>query len=248
MRKLSLAMIKQLMEPLSIGLRREESASKPLLIAIRLGYQKALHRHSAKSPKNGDISRWLTIAKSLVIALLLAPTLAHAWPWSMDMVNQISIKPQESVDPANPGMNPFPKRSVPVPGTATSSIEVKDKDAAFKLVNPVKADAKSVDMGQRLFTIYCVPCHGKSGTGDGLVGAKLILKPWNLTLSNDMHPWNSKDYPDGYIFGMMTFGGGVMPVYAIDLSPTERWDIVNYIRTVLQKKAPVAASAAQQTK
>jgi len=209
MKKLSLAMIKQL--------------------AIRLGYQ-------------------MTIAKSLVIALLLAPTFAYAWPWSMDMANQVSIKPQESVDPANPGMNSFPKRSVPVSGTATSSIEVKDKDAAFKLVNPVPADAKSVDMGRRLFGIYCVPCHGKSGTGDGLVGAKLIMTPFNLTSSNDMHPWDSKDYPDGYIFGMMTFGGVVMPVYAIDLSPTERWHVVNYVRTVLQKKAPVAATAAQKTK
>ncbi len=54
---------------------------------------------------------------SLAIALLLAPVLAQAWPWSMDMANQISVKPQESVDPTNPGMNPFPKRSVPVPGT-----------------------------------------------------------------------------------------------------------------------------------
>jgi mono/diheme cytochrome c family protein len=184
---------------------------------------------------------------SLAIALLVTPMFAHAWPWSDDMANQISIKSQESVDHASPGMNPFPKRSVPVPGTATS-LEVKDPAAAFKLANPIPADKKSVDMGGRLFAIYCVPCHGKSGTGDGLVGAKLILKPWNLTPSNDMHPWNTKDYPDGYIFGMMTFGGAVMPVYAIDLSPTERWHVVNYIRAVLQKKAPVAAAAAHQTK
>ncbi len=186
---------------------------------------------------------------SLVIALSLVPTFAHAWPWSMDMANQVSIKPQESVDPANPGMNSFPSRSVPVPGTVTSSIAVKDKDVAFKLANPVPADAKSVDMGGRLFEIYCVPCHGKSGTGDGLVGDKLMLRPWNLTSSNDLHRWDSKDYPDGYIFGMITFGGGVMPVYANDLSPTERWHVVNYIRKVLQKKAPVAAaSAAPKTK
>jgi mono/diheme cytochrome c family protein len=186
---------------------------------------------------------------SLAIVLMVAPTFAHAWPWSMDQGNQISIKPQESVDPANPGMNPFPKRSVPVPGTPTSSIEVKDKDAAFKLVNPVPVNARTVDMGHRLFSIYCVPCHGKSGTGDGYVGQKLILQPWNLTSSNDLHPWNSPDYPDGYIFGMMTFGGAVMPIYAIDLSPTERWEVVNYIRTVLQKRGlPVATAAAQKTK
>lgn len=186
---------------------------------------------------------------SLAVLLLFAPMLAHAWPWSMDMANQISVKPQESVDPANPGMNPFPKRSVPVPGTATSSIEVKDKDAAFKLVNPVPVTARTVDMGHRLFTIYCVPCHGKSGTGDGYVGAKLIMQPWNLTSSNDIHPWDSKDYPDGYIFGMMTFGGAVMPLYAMDLTPTERWEVVNYVRAVLQKRGiPPAAATAQKTK
>src|SRR5665647_2266893 len=46
-----------------------KTVAKWLVIAIRLGYQKALHSHSAKSPKYGDISRWLTIAKWLVIAV-----------------------------------------------------------------------------------------------------------------------------------------------------------------------------------
>jgi mono/diheme cytochrome c family protein len=186
---------------------------------------------------------------SLAILLMVVPTFAHAWPWSMDQGNQISIKPQESFDPAKPGMYPFPSHSVPVPGTPTSSIEVKDKDAAFKLKNPVPITARSVDMGHRLFSIYCVPCHGKSGTGDGYVGAKLVLQPWNLTSSNDLHSWNSPDYPDGYIFGMITFGGAVMPVYAIDLSPTERWEVIDYIRAVLQKRGvPAVASAAQKSK
>lgn len=180
---------------------------------------------------------------SLAIALLLlAPALAQAWPWDRDMMNQISIKPQESVDEANPGMKPFPKRSVPIPGT---TVYVKDFDAATKMANPVPRDAKSVDKGGRLFAIYCTPCHGKSGTGDGYVGAKLILKPYNLTSSNDQHSWKDKAYPDGYIFGMMTFGGAVMPSYANDLSANERWNVVNYVRTVLQNN-PIAAAA--QTK
>ncbi len=178
---------------------------------------------------------------SLMMALLLAPTVVHAWPWSMDMANQVSTKPQESVDPANPGMALFPKRSVPVAGTTTY---VKDLDAARKMTNPVAADEKSVAKGGRLFAIYCTPCHGYSGTGDGLVGEKLIMKPFNLTSSNDMHKWDTKDYPDGYIFGYMTFGGAVMPSYANDLTATERWNVVNYVRTVLQK-TPAAASVTQ---
>jgi S-disulfanyl-L-cysteine oxidoreductase SoxD len=169
---------------------------------------------------------------SLAVALMFAPTLAQAWPWSQDMANQISIKPQESVDPANPGMTPFPKRSQPVAGT---TVLVKDQDTARKMVNPVAADDKSVAKGRRLFEIYCTPCHGKSGTGDGYVGEKLVMKPWDLTSTNQMHSWDPKEYPDGYIFGYMSLGGAVMPSYANDLSATERWHVVNYIRKSLQK-------------
>ncbi|ADL54497.1 c-type cytochrome [Gallionella capsiferriformans] len=177
---------------------------------------------------------------SLAITLLLAPTFAQAWPWSQDMVNQVSIKPQESVDAANPGMAQFPKRSQPVAGT---TVNVKDLDAAKKMANPIAADEASVAKGRRLYEIYCTPCHGKSGAGDGLVGTKLPYKPWNLTSSNDVHPWDSKDYPDGYIFGVMSLGLAVMPSYANDLTATERWHVVNYIRKVMQKGPAVTAAA-----
>ncbi len=178
---------------------------------------------------------------SLAIALLLTPALAQAWPWSQDMANQISIKPQEPVGKTG-AMSKFPARSVPTPGTTVS---VRDLDAAKKMANPVPANERSVAQGKHLFEIYCASCHGKSGTGDGYVGEKLTLKPWNLTSSNDSHPWNTADYPDGYIWGYMTMGGAVMPAYANDLTATERWHVVNYIRKVLQK-APAAAAAGAQ--
>jgi mono/diheme cytochrome c family protein len=169
----------------------------------------------------------------LAVALLLAPALAQAWPWSKDMSEQISIKPQESVNPDKPGMMPFPKRSVPVPGTTSL---VKDMDAATKQINPVPADEKSVELGGRLFGIYCTPCHGYAGKGDGLVGKKLILQPFDLTSDA------VKQLADGFIWGYMTFGGAIMPSYANDLSPTERWHVINYVRKVLQQGGTVHAN------
>lgn len=168
--------------------------------------------------------------------LLLAPTLAQAWPWSMDMANQISIKPQESADTHNPGMRPFPKRSVPVPGTTSL---VKDREIAEKQSNPVPADEKSVALGGKLFQIYCTPCHGYAGKGDGLVGAKLVLTPYNLTADQ------TKARSDGFIWGYMTFGGAVMPSYANDLSDTERWNVINYVRKVLQNEHSATAVTPQ---
>jgi len=91
-----------------------------------------------------------------------------------------------------------------------------------------------------LFQIYCVPCHGKEGQGDGFVGAKLALQPYNLSAQQ------TRERTDGFIFGYMTFGGAVMPIYAADLSPTERWHVVNYVRKVIQKNKPaVDVSAAK---
>lgn len=162
---------------------------------------------------------------SLAIVLLLVPTFAQAWPWSHDMANQIIIKPQESADLKNPGMRPYPKNSVPIPGTTSL---VKDMAASEKQSNPIPADDKSVALGGKLFQIYCTPCHGYSGKGDGLVGAKLLLKPYDLTAEQ------TKERSDGFIWGYMTFGGAVMPSYANDLSATERWNVINYVRKVLQ--------------
>ena len=170
---------------------------------------------------------------SLIIVLLLTPALAQAWPWSDDMANQVSAKPQESVDINNPGMKPFPRRSVPIPATASL---VKDMTAAEKLVNPVAADEQSIAQGGKLYQIYCATCHGSTGKGDGLVGAKLLLKPYDLTAEQ------TKIRTDGFIWGYMTFGGAIMPNYANDLTPTERWQIINYMRKVLQQDMPVVAA------
>ena len=66
-KSLDFRLMKLLVKQLAIWLTQQKTLRKPLVIAIRLGCQTALHSHSAKSPKYGDISRWLTPAKSLVM-------------------------------------------------------------------------------------------------------------------------------------------------------------------------------------
>ena len=153
---------------------------------------------------------------------LLLPAPAHAWELWTEMIHQISIKPQ-----ANP--LPMPKRSVPVPGTAT--MRVSSQEAAADIPNPIPATPASINTGKQLFTIYCTPCHGTSGTGNGLVGEKLSVRPFDLTSDA------VQALPDGFIFGYLTFRGTVMPSYGNDLSPTERWHVVNYLHHGL-KPAP----------
>jgi mono/diheme cytochrome c family protein len=163
----------------------------------------------------------------LISLAMLIPTLAMAWPWSRDMMNQPSIKPQEGEMPA------APQRSVPVGGYPT---RIKDRLHAWRLANPVAASTESIARGRQFYTIFCVPCHGDSGKGDGPVGNKFPVQPMDLT-----NEFIQKQAFDNWIFTNITFGGRLMPSYRNDLTPEERWDLVNYI------KHGLVASPAQQT-
>lgn len=159
--------------------------------------------------------------KYLLLALILTvPAVVHAWPWSRDLMNQPSIKPQE------PPINTFPKDSVPVGGPWT---KVADRDHAENIPNPVPATKASIRMGHALFMTYCFPCHGASGKGNGPVGKVFELQPADLTSDY------VKGLKDGWIWGTITFGSYIMPRYGYDMNPTERWDVVNYVRNVLEK-------------
>jgi len=161
--------------------------------------------------------------KILIITLMLIlPASALAWPWSRDLMNQPSIKPQE------PPINTYPKDSVPVGGLWT---KVVDRDAAEDIKNPIPATAKSIAMGRAMFTTYCVACHGSSGKGTGPVAKVFETQPADLTSD-----YVKEDLTDGWIWGTMTFGSYIMPRYSYDLTPTERWHVVNYIRNVLEKR------------
>ena len=174
--------------------------------------------------------------RAWIAALALVPSVAFAWPWNRDMTNQISIKPQEGPE----AVRPYPQRSIPMNGTKT--VRIKDMDAAGKMANPNPANPASVGNGRKMYQIYCSTCHGDMGKGEGLVGAKLVLKPYDLTTDRVQ-----KEVPDGYIFGYLSLGGAIMPSYANDMAPSERWDLVNYIRHGLtsEKAAPATTAAAK---
>ena len=118
------------------------------------------------------------------------------------------------------------------PGTVPlgmSEYHVATKADAEKMTNPIKADDRSVDNGKRLFSVNCTPCHGdisKKPWAPGYVAAKLPLIPPDPT--TDAYKARS----DGFFYGTIHFGGAaLMPALGWKLSPTEHWDVVNYIRS-----------------
>jgi len=85
------------------------------------------------------------------------------------------------------------------------------------------------EQGKKLFGIYCVPCHGEAGKGDGTVAAKFQVPP---DITSDVYAKRG----DGYFFHVITFGIRNMPSYGYAISANERWQIIMYLRD-LQKVA-----------
>ncbi len=134
--------------------------------------------------------------------------------WISFMEIQPSYKPME-----NP--LPVPAQSIPIEGAAY----IPGMGAP---VNPIAADEVSLARGAQLFNIHCSHCHGTGGLGDGPVAAFLEKrKPANLT--SDV----VQNKSDGALFLTISNGiPGSMPALNENLSVRERWDVVNFLRTL----------------
>jgi mono/diheme cytochrome c family protein len=156
----------------------------------------------------------LTAAAALfsIVLLFTYEVIKIDFPSFMEI--QPSYRPME-----NP--LPVPAQSIPVEGP----IAIPGMGAPE---NPVEADGASVTRGAQLFALHCQMCHGETGTGTGPIAAFLVnFKPANLTSP----VVQSKS--DGSIFLTISNGlEGRMPPLNENLTVSERWDVVNYVRTL----------------
>lgn len=140
------------------------------------------------------------------------------WEIRTDMRRQPSIRSQEAPRPSVPG-------TVPVDGSMPSLGHDRD---ALLLKNPIEPTVASLEKGKILFEIYCTPCHGVIAKGDGPVAAKFSQPP-------DLTQEQYRRLSDGMIYSVIRNGFLTMPPYYEMTTPTERWHIVNYLRTLQRK-------------
>ena len=95
--------------------------------------------------------------------------------------------------------------------------------------NPVAVSESSLAAGQKIYVKRCVACHGKAGNGDGPDAADLGIHPAKLS-----DPATVTE-ADGALFWKITVGKKPMPSYGSRLSPTDRWNVINYLRTLAKR-------------
>lgn len=96
----------------------------------------------------------------------------------------------------------------------------------FLTTIPMPVNIALLDRGWDRFDIYCSPCHGRIGDGDGMVHRRGFWIPPTL------HTERLRTVPPGYLYQVIANGYGAMPDYRDQIPVRDRWAIVAYIRAL----------------
>jgi mono/diheme cytochrome c family protein len=167
------------------------------------------------------------LARLIWIASLLAiPGTGVTLPWDKDMVDQPSVKAQESQVESLVASVPVGGRAgYPPPKDIIELVRAR-LEAGRTLKNPIPKSPESLARGREMYDLHCIVCHGAQGRGNGPVGQKFVPQPMELNF----------DYvqlqPDGQIFYTISHGSIAMPFYREAIAVEDRWHLVNFIKEV----------------
>ncbi len=192
--------------------------------------------------------RWLTSIVVILVALswipvalaLRARVVKKTEPRIhiiQDMDNQPKVKAQSRLMlfADRRGMRP------PVPGTVARGAVIGDsalmlgtsEDDSWVETNPVPVSLPLLERGQQRYEIYCSPCHGLAGYGDGMVAQRADqLQEGTWTPPTSFHTDLVRERPAGHLFNTISNGIRNMPSYGSQIPVDDRWAIVAYVRAL----------------
>lgn len=125
----------------------------------------------------------------------------------------------------------------PVENTVARGSLVDDALSVSKDSNtfPLPVNRELLDRGQTRYKIFCTPCHGLQGDGNGMIAMRGMKHPPSY------HQDRLRQATNGYIYDVITNGFGAMYGYSAQIPPRDRWAIVAYVRALqLSRNAKVA--------
>jgi len=105
----------------------------------------------------------------------------------------------------------------------------------------VKVDEKLLSRGQDRYKIFCTPCHGLQGDGNGMIAMRGMKHPPSY------HIDRLRQAPNGYFYDVITNGFGAMYSYSERIAPSDRWAIIAYVRALqLSRNAKATDLSSEQ--
>ena len=181
--------------------------------------QKAEGRSGASQSRRPSAFRLLPSAFCLLLLLACR----------QKMANQPKYDPLEPSDFFADGMSARPR----IPGTvARGELPLEGFLVTGKIAGadgdgfPFAVTAQVMNRGQERFNIYCSPCHGRRGDGNGMIPSRGLRHPPSF------HTDALRTAKTGHFFDVMTNGFGAMPPYNVQVPVNDRWAIIAYIRAL----------------
>jgi mono/diheme cytochrome c family protein len=158
----------------------------------------------------------------------LLPDMAHSVPYDTFQPNPVTRNGQ-TLQPPVPGT--VARGKLPLRYAATPADALR---AGRELRDPFAADAAVLQRGKAVYETFCRVCHGERGQGDGPLIPKFPNPPAYTSP-------RVREMAAGQIFHTISLGTSLMPSYAAQISPDDRWRAVRYVQRLAAAPAPAAA-------
>jgi mono/diheme cytochrome c family protein len=119
-------------------------------------------------------------------------------------------------------------------------LETGKVNGQLSAVFPFAIDNRVMRRGRERYDIFCSPCHGLTGDGNGMVVQRGYRRPPSL------HTPQLRNHPPGFVFDVITMGFGAMPDYAGQIPAADRWAIVAYLKALQLSQNATAADVSAE--
>ncbi len=193
------------------------------------------------------IPRWLVYAAVITTALALVPfaliaraRFASSAQPRIHLIHDMDHQPKFKAQAENPLFADNRAMRPPVPGAVPAGSFPRDegvatgrREGSWVTSVPVPISAELLQRGEERYNIYCSPCHGLAGWGDGPVAVRAdALQEGTWTPPSSLHTELVRSRPDGHLYNTIANGIRNMPAYGPQIDVADRWAIVAHIRAL----------------
>jgi hypothetical protein len=175
----------------------------------------------------------MTNARLFRVALVASLFLLAGCSLKQDMALQPKNRPLSPSDFFEDGRSarPLVENTVARGSVAEDELIVSKDSNAF----PLPLNLELLERGENRYKVFCSPCHGSQGDGNGMVAIRGMKHPPSY------HQDRLRQVPNGYIYDVITNGFGAMLGYSAQVAPRDRWAIVAYVRALqLSRNAKIS--------